>query len=113
MKNIASDIYSVIASKGGIRGLLSKFSTNIKRVAHRAIEQQQQDLSEKGITVQREFPDVACLVFGEATVLLRILQNLIENVWKNSGANLLVLRTTIVDDNSVIMNILDNGTGID
>ena len=54
------------------------------------------------------------MVFGDEVSILGIFQNLIENVWKHSNANLLKIKAIIdAERKNISICFLDNGKGID
>ncbi len=114
INQIVLRIYELIYDReDGIRKNLEDFKTNIKSSVSAVILQQSNDLSSKNIKCVKEFPDDACIVFGDEVSILGIFQNLIENVWKHSDADLLKIKA-IIDDDKENINIyfLDNGKGI-
>lgn len=96
-----------------VASLLGNLKTNVKTIASRIIQQQQKDLRQAGIRVVRDFPEGACLVFGEEVHVGQIFQNLIENVWKYSGGTLLEIAARVHPDKERIdLVFLDDGRGI-
>lgn len=113
LKRQVSRLFALISGPRGTNVLLRSLETNIKTVAFTVAQQQREDLNGSKVTLVREFPEGACTVFGEYTFIIQAFQNLVENVWKNSGAQLLKIKTVIHDDEDMVdIQFLDNGKGI-
>jgi signal transduction histidine kinase len=114
LEQIVVRIYELIyRDTDNIVSLLENFKTNAKTVAFRIIHQQRKDLQSRGIRVQRDFPEGACLVFGEEVFVGQIFQNLIENVWKYSEGDLLRIEAKIHESGAYVdIVFLDNGKGM-
>jgi len=98
--------------KRGDQMLLKNYRTNIKTIILAVLEQYSERLSSKNIKVIREYDEHSCFVFGDEYHILRVCQNLIENVWKHSDANLLKIILEIDNHKECIkLEILDNGKG--
>lgn len=115
IKQIVLRVYELIYDReNGIRKKIEDFKTDIKSTVSAVALQQSNDLSSKNIKCEKEFPDDACVVFGDEVSILGIFQNLIENVWKHSNANLLKIKAIIdAERKNISICFLDNGKGID
>lgn len=114
IESIVLRIYDLIYNeKTGVRRLLENFKTDIKAVIFRVIQQQSNDLSSRNIEFKKEFPDEACLVYGDIVSIALIFDNIIENIRKHSGCSFLKIKAKIDDDKrNMSIFFLDNGRGI-
>jgi hypothetical protein len=113
LRNHVSRIFALVAGPNGTNKLLQSFKTSVKSVIFDVLVQQQADLVRCGIEVVRVFPEEECTVFGEDIFIGQILQNLIDNVWKNSGAGLLEIQITRNEPSGQLKTyLLDNGIGL-
>ncbi len=113
LRNHVFRLFELISGPDGTMALLENFKTNIKTVAFDVIEQQLDDLKTSGVLVLKDFPDRALTIFGEDILIAQIVQNLIENVWKNSQAKVLkICFTSDIENNRVQALFLDNGIGL-
>ncbi|MDP8207870.1 MAG: hybrid sensor histidine kinase/response regulator [Candidatus Electryonea clarkiae] len=67
---------------------------------------------DRGIQLSFVSEEKKIFLNADKTLLSRVLDNLITNALKHTGANTSVTGSVIEDDNSVILTIKDNGPGI-
>ena len=112
LNNFIKRIDTLIWEKEGIKVSLKNYRTNIKTIIHKVLEQYSDRLSSKNIKVVREYDEDLCFVFGDEYNILRVCQNLIENVWKHSDASLLKIFLEIDNHKECVrLEVLDNGKG--
>ena len=113
LREIADRITELLFGKEGVRVALNLFETNIKSVTWAILQQHEESLLSKKISIERSFPEGSCIVYGEDTDYKLILHNLVENVWKwSNGSKLFVKGTIDESERYVILEVLDNGVGI-
>ncbi len=114
LETIVNRISELIWEKKGAKDLVRMYSSNIKKVLQLAYEQYSDKLKTKGINVQRILTEDLCSVFCDKHNLLIVCQNLFENVYKHSQANILKILLNIdIENDDVILELIDNGKGMD
>ena len=91
--------------------LLQKEKVNLKMLLKNTVERNKALLEDSGITVNMEIPDLDLVTSADAFHLENVFQNLISNVRKHSGANVLRVVTQRQNGDFVI-SFEDNGKGI-
>jgi len=113
LKTHVSRIFALVTGPKGTNQLLQSFKTGVKSVIFDVLVQQQADLERSQIKVVRVLPEEECTVFGEDIFIGQILQNLIDNVWKKSGASILEIQIVRDEPNGQLrLHLLDNGVGL-
>jgi signal transduction histidine kinase len=113
MESIVERLKDLIWDADGIKNLLMCYRTNMKLVIYRTLQVYDNQLRAKEINVERKLTEELCIVFGDEYNLLRICQNIIENVYLHSGANYLEIILTIEPSKEYVnIEFIDNGIGI-
>lgn len=107
---VVSRVYELIFAEGGVRPILFELRQNIKRIISEVIGQYEGKFTQKEISVDRVFPEEACLVFGYEGSLKTIIHNIVENVCTHSRAQRFEIRCKIDGGAEAIeIRFLDNG----
>ncbi|MCX6153130.1 MAG: response regulator [Candidatus Kapabacteria bacterium] len=84
---------------------------SLKEIVESSIYSAQHKLLAKNINIINNFPETDFLISADSNLITKVFYFVIDNSIKYSSNNKQILISTILKDNSLILNIQDQGTG--
>lgn len=109
LNKLVTDMSELSKLQSGIIEV-KKDNFDLKECTNRVIELLKQVLNEKGITLKLNLDD--CVIYADEIKMSQVIYNFLSNAIKHSNDNSEIIINIIDSENSVRLEVIDNGEGI-